>query len=140
MPDVAAAPELLDVDVHELTGTLALITVWFEWLQRLRFPSPIRSSTAETVEIGIASRSPISAAVIRTRRSAAIAATYSSLVRAGTRCGAEERSSSPGMPSWRYLAAHFDAVRVLTPAASAASRAVRAGGRCARPATSADAA
>jgi hypothetical protein len=121
MPDVLDATELLDVDVHELTWPLTLVAVGrLERLQRERFPSPIRSSTAETVEIGIASSSPISAAVIRTRRSAAIAATYSSLVRPGTRCGAEERSSSPAAPSRRYLATHFDAVRVLIPTASAA--------------------
>jgi hypothetical protein len=36
--------------------------------RRLRFPSPIRNSTAETVEIGIASSPLISAAVIRMRQ------------------------------------------------------------------------
>jgi hypothetical protein len=63
--------------------------------------APRRNSTAETVESGIASSSLISAAVMRTRRSAAIAVTRSSLVRRGTRCGAEERSSSPDRPSRR---------------------------------------
>jgi hypothetical protein len=102
MADVFDAPKLLDVDVHELTGTLALVTVGrLERLQTATFPSPIRKSTAETVESGIPSSSLISAALMRTRRSAAIAVTRSSLVRPGTRYGAEERSSSPGKPSRR---------------------------------------
>ena len=68
---------------------------------RERLPSPIRASTAETVESGIARHCAISAAVIRRRRSAAIAATRASAVRCGIRCGAEERSSSPCSASRR---------------------------------------
>ena len=85
MPDTLDATELLDVDVDELARSLTLIAIgWLERLQRLRLPSPIRSSTAETVESGISSSSLISAAVIRTRLSVAIAAMRSSLVRRGT--------------------------------------------------------
>ena len=95
------ASELLDVDVHEQLAA----RVGSGWLARTArvaaLPQPIRYSTAETVEIGIPSSSLISAAVIRTRRSAAIAETRSSLVRPGTREGAEERSSSPALPSLR---------------------------------------
>jgi hypothetical protein len=39
VPDALDAAELLDVDVHELTRTLALITVgWLEWLQPAALP------------------------------------------------------------------------------------------------------
>jgi hypothetical protein len=68
---------------------------------RLSLPSPIRASTADTVESGIRNVSAISAPVIRNRRSAAIASTRSSGVRCGTDRGTEERSNSPASPSTR---------------------------------------
>jgi len=64
-------------------------------------PSPIRASTAETVESAIAKQNAISAPVIRSRRNAAIASTSSSGVRCGIDLGAEERSCKPGSPSER---------------------------------------
>ena len=84
-------------------------------------PSPIRASTAETVESGIPNTIAISAPVIRKRRSAAIACTRSSAVRCGTDRGTEERSSSPACPSARYRRTHLPHVRSLTPAAAAAA-------------------
>jgi hypothetical protein len=83
-------------------------------------PSPMRPTTADTVESGIDRHHAISAAVIRSRRSAAIAFTRASGVRCGIEPGAEERSSSPASPSARYRATHFEHVRSLTSAASAA--------------------
>jgi hypothetical protein len=68
---------------------------------RERFPSPIRVRIADTVDSGIPKHSAISAAVIRRRRSAAIACTRSSGVRCGIELGADERSSSPSSPSAR---------------------------------------
>jgi hypothetical protein len=59
---------------------------------RERFPSPIRRSTSETVESAIASSSAISAAVIRSRLSAAIARTSRGGVAFGLRLGREQRS------------------------------------------------
>jgi len=64
-------------------------------------PSPIRVKIPDTVEAGIESASAISAPVIRNRRSAAISAIRCSLVRSGTRKGAEQRSSSPCSPPSR---------------------------------------
>jgi hypothetical protein len=55
-------------------------------------PSPIRNSTAETVESSIANSSEISAAVIGTRRSAAIAA----ILKAGDALAAVTRDPSAG--------------------------------------------
>ena len=70
--------ELLDVDVDELARPRALVA---DAAARARSgragPSRCRVRIAETVESGIASVSAISAAVIRSRRSATIAATRS---------------------------------------------------------------
>jgi len=86
---------------------------------RERLPSPIRFSHSETVESGSSSTSAISAAVIRSRRSASIASTRCSGNREGLRLGREQRSSSRSSPSLNRFS-HFAAVRVLQPAASAA--------------------
>jgi hypothetical protein len=56
---------------------------------------------AETVDSAMSSTSAISAAVIRSRLSAAIACTRRSSVRLATVAGAEDRSSSPLGPSVR---------------------------------------
>jgi hypothetical protein len=84
-------------------------------------PSPIRVKIPETVEAGIPSVSAISAPVILKRRNDAITATRDSPVRSGTDAGAEQRSSRPSSPSSRYRRRHFETVRTLTPAASAAA-------------------
>jgi hypothetical protein len=47
--------------------------------------------------------------------------TSSSGVRCGIDIGADERSNSPASPSARYRLIHFEQVRSLTPAASAAA-------------------
>ena len=84
-------------------------------------PRPLRLSTTDTVESGIASVSAISAAVIRSCRSATITATRSVGVRLATRFGAEERSTRPASPAALYRATHLCAQRTLTPAADAAA-------------------
>jgi hypothetical protein len=68
---------------------------------RDRRPSPIRLSQADTVDSAIESDSAISAAVIRSRRNAAIASTRSAGVLRGIRFGAEQRSLRPASPSSR---------------------------------------
>jgi hypothetical protein len=85
----------------------------------LSLPSPLRVRIPDTVESGIESVSAISAALIRSRRRAAITARRRSSVRAGTERGAEERSSSPGSPCSRQQRSHLETVRTLTPTASA---------------------
>ena len=84
-------------------------------------PRPIRFSQTDTVESGIESDSEISAAVIRSRLSAAIASTRSAEVLCGIRFGAEQRSKSPASPCWRKRLSQRYTVRSLTPAAMAAS-------------------
>ena len=69
--------EFLDVDVQQLAGVAALVAVG--WLGRLQLRAlaqsdPVRS--AGTVESAIPRHSAISAAVMRNRRRAAIAATH----------------------------------------------------------------
>jgi hypothetical protein len=81
----------------------------------------LRRNNTDTVESGISSVSAISAAVIRSLRSARITATRSAGVRLATRRGAEERSTRPASPVARYLPTHFRAQRTLTPAAAAAA-------------------
>src|SRR5512133_410169 len=79
---------------------------------RLRMP--------EIVEDGRPNRSASSGAVKRSLRSAASNWTVFSAVRLATTAGAEDRSSKPPAPCWRYRATHFEHVRSLTSAASAA--------------------
>jgi len=69
--------------------------------KRESLPSPIRVRIPDTVESGIESASAISAAVIRSRRKAAIAPIRCSSVRDGTDRGADERSNSACSPSSR---------------------------------------
>ena len=70
--------QLFDVDVDELAGPGALIADGLlESDPGPAFPMPLRLSTTETVESGIASVSAISAAVIRSCRKATITATRS---------------------------------------------------------------
>ena len=85
------------------------------------FPSPFRANTAPIVESGIASVSAISGPVKRSSRRNRISRSRSAGVRDGTDTGADDRSSSPASPSRRYRSTHFQAVRSLTPAASAAA-------------------
>src|SRR5207253_3161841 len=66
------------------------------------------------------SASAISAAVIRNRRNAAIAATDRCGICVGERCGRDERSTSSRSPASNRRT-HFLAVTTLTPAASAAA-------------------
>jgi hypothetical protein len=114
--------QLLDVDMDELAGMAALVAVGrLGSSSRLSLPSPMRRSTTDTVESGIRSAWLISAAVNRSRRRIAIASTRSPLVAWGERQGRDERSTSPASPSARKRATHFDAVRALTPTASAAA-------------------
>ena len=68
----------------------------------------------------------------RKRLRLAITSTRPSGVLDGWACGAEERSSSPS-PSDRQRASHFEAVRSLTPAASAAFVSDHPSPRCAGP-------
>src|SRR5439155_6029435 len=51
--------------------------------------------------------------------------TRASPVRNGTEAGAEQRSNRPCSPSSRYRRLHFETVRTLTPAASAAAASVQ---------------
>jgi hypothetical protein len=102
MADLVDSTELLDVDVDQLAGALSLVAIRrFGRLEPAALPKADPQGTAETVESAIPSTSAISAAVNRSRRSAAIVTTRASGVRPGTRCGAEERSSSPSSPSAR---------------------------------------
>jgi hypothetical protein len=67
--------EGLDVDVQELARVAASIPVgWLGRLEPRALPEPIRVSTVDAVESGIAKHSVISAAVICSRPSAATAA------------------------------------------------------------------
>jgi hypothetical protein len=114
--------ELLDVDVDELARAPALVAVRrLGRLELRRLPSPTRLRTAETVDRAMASASAIWAAVIRRRRRRTISVTRSAGVLCGIRCGAEERSSSPGSPSARQRFSQRRALRSLIPAAAAAS-------------------
>ena len=95
-------PELLDVDVDQLAGPLALVAL--RGLQaRAGRACPSRSASGSPTpsRAAISSSSAISAPVIRNRRSAAIASIRRSSVRLATDRGAEERSSSPARPSAR---------------------------------------
>ena len=96
-PAPADPAELLDVDVERARPAGGARSGWPARAARAAssLPSPIRARTADTVESGIASASAISAAVKRSRRSAAIAWTRSSGVRCGIERGAEEPSSNP---------------------------------------------
>jgi hypothetical protein len=113
--------ELFDVDVDELAGPGALIADRLLESIRPSLPMPLRLSTTETVESGIASVSAISAAVIRSCRNDTIRATRSGGVRLATRLGAEDRSRRPASPAALYRATHLRAQRTLTPAATAAA-------------------
>ena len=88
---------------------------------RLAYVEVLRDEKAPTVESGIPSVSAISGLVKRSSRSDRISSSRSAGVRDGTETGAEERSSSPRSPSRRKRSTHFQAVRPLTPAASAAA-------------------
>jgi hypothetical protein len=93
--------EFLDVDVDELARPRALVAHRLLEPDRPSLPIACRLSTTDTVESAIANVSAISAAVIRNRRKATIAATRSSGVRLATRRGADDRSSNPRSPSSR---------------------------------------
>ena len=67
--------ELLDVDVDQLAGTLALVALGGLQPSRPSLPIPIRVRIPETVESAIPRHSAISGPVNRNRRSAAIAST-----------------------------------------------------------------
>jgi hypothetical protein len=122
MADLSDPSELLDIDVDELARPPLLVRLAASsGSSRQSFPSPIRVKIPETVETGIPSVSAISAPVIRSRRSPAIIATRASSVRAGTEAGAEQRSNRPCPPSTLRRRSHFETVRTLTPAASAAA-------------------
>jgi hypothetical protein len=90
---------MLDIDVNELAGMTALISVGR--LDGIQARAPARSKIAHTVEAGIAVHCAISAAVIRNRRSDTTACTRSSPVRYGIDRGAEPRSITPARPSRR---------------------------------------
>jgi hypothetical protein len=74
-PFAADPAQFLDVDVHQLPGALSLIAVgWLWWLQATSLAqADPRASHLETVESAMLRTSAISAAVIRSRRSASIA-------------------------------------------------------------------
>jgi hypothetical protein len=95
------APELLDVDMDQLAGPLALIALGRLEPRRPSVPIPIRVRVPDTVDSGMAGVSAISGPVSRNRRSAAIASTRRSQVRLATVAGAEDRSSSPNSRSAR---------------------------------------
>jgi hypothetical protein len=69
--------------------------------RREKRQSPIRASTAETVESGISSSGGDLGPCRAHAKQAAIMATRSSGVRRGTEPGAEGRSSSPAAPAAR---------------------------------------
>jgi hypothetical protein len=116
------APELLDVDVHELARTAALVAVGrLGRLERERFPSPTRFSQADTVESASPSTSAICAAVMRNLRRLVIASTVAAESWPGQRRGRDERSRRPGSPSSRQRRSQRQTVRSVTPAASAAA-------------------
>jgi hypothetical protein len=122
----ADAPQLLDIHVHEVARVTALVAIrGLRGSSLERFPSPMRRNHKDTVESGIASTSEISAAVMRSRRSASIISTRRGDKRAGLRRGRQQRSSSSRSPA-RYRATHFEAVPTLQPAASAAHCSVHA--------------
>jgi hypothetical protein len=101
-PTFRDAPELLDVDVHELAGVAALVAIGrLRCLQARSFAKPIRFNHSDTVESESDSTSAISAAVIRSLRSEPIAWTFAGGNCRGERSGREERSSKPSAPSWR---------------------------------------
>src|SRR5207237_8116767 len=94
------AAEPFDVDVHELARAAALVAVGrLGRLESRALARPMRFSQRETVESARPSTSAISDAVMRTRRSVAIATTSESGVRLGVRLGREERSRSARSPS-----------------------------------------
>jgi hypothetical protein len=95
------ATKLLDVDVDELARARTLVATRGLEAEPARRPSPSRVRIPETVERAIASVSAISAALMRSCRSATIACTRSARVRLATLFGAEERSSRPRSPSRR---------------------------------------
>jgi hypothetical protein len=119
------AAQLLDVDVDQLPGDRAFIA-----LGRLEpetsqpaHPDP-RQDPRHRRERPIEHLGDLRP-VIRNRLSAAITAIVCSLVRLATVTGAELRSTNPASPSKRHRASHFQAVRSLTPAASAARQTVQ---------------
>jgi hypothetical protein len=96
---VVEPTELLDADVDQLTGSLALVAL--RGLEpkpaELAHPAgPVR--IPETVESAIQSDSAISASVNRNRLSAAISSARRSCVRLATTVGSEQRSRSPADP------------------------------------------
>ena len=116
------AAELLDVDVDQLAGMLALVAAdrlgRLEGLERLR-PSRLR------MRLTVAGETPASAAIClpvqRWRRRASTCATTAAGVGRRRRCGREERSFSPARPSASKRATHLRTVRGQTPAARAAA-------------------
>jgi hypothetical protein len=105
---LADPAQLLDVEVDELARTLALVAVSGSGgSSRDSLPSPIRLSQPDTVESAIERHSAISADVIRSRRSASLAATRSAANRAGLLRGAELRSNRPSSPCERHRASHW---------------------------------
>ena len=122
MPDLVDAPELLHIDVKKLAGPFAFVaTHWLRGLKsrELALPDPgqdarhrrcwhtQRERDVLAGQAQFAQRDDRADALIR--------------VRCGTERGAEERSTSPASPSARYRPTHFQQVRSLTPAASAAA-------------------
>jgi hypothetical protein len=73
------------------------------------------------VESGRPNSSAICGPEKRKRRNAQIVWTVCGGVRVGELCGRELRSINPSAPSTRHRASHLNAVRLDTPAASAAA-------------------
>ena len=106
-------PELLDVDVDQLAGPLALVALAGSRPEPAE-ACPSRSASGSPTPSTAASRAPRRSPgpVIRNRRNAAIASIRRSSVRLAT-ARRRERSSRPALPSARYRATHFAQVRSL---------------------------
>jgi hypothetical protein len=113
---VGDTPELLDVHVHQLAGTVAFVTdrglpgrmssplIRSSWASR---GMPSRASTRETVRAGTPVAAAIPSGPQRSRRRAATtSATVSDDVRVGLTCGREDRSTRPAAPSAAKRATH----------------------------------
>ena len=123
--DPLEAAELLDVDVDQLAGMLALVAAdrlgRLEGLMRLR-PRRLR------MRLTVAGETPTSAAIClpvkRWRRRADHLLDNGRGVGCRSRCGRDERSSNPARPSALKRATHLRTVRGQTPAARAAASGV----------------
>ena len=116
------AAELLDVDVDQFAGVLALVAA--DRFSRLQCGEPVEAESFEDAA-EVAADTPVSAAIClpvqRWRRKASTCAITASGVGRLSRRGRDERSCSPATPSALKRFHHLRAVRGQTPAARAAA-------------------